>query len=97
MARTDRPRITHIGRVMTCAGQTVMSGWTINPCMAECSCHRDPRTGGLAIYQNDWEGSLGLAKYRPCDCCSPWTAAELTSIVDDLRYITNPLTPGSPA
>lgn len=84
----NHPGILQIGRV-TDNGETItVHGWAISTCMTHCGCHRDPVSGGLNIAPHHGTGALGLASYRPCQCCTAWTVDELGDVLRDLAYIS---------
>ena len=78
---TAHPSIWQVGTITD--GQP--TGWGLGLCRRQCLCHRG-RGGTLTIHQGD-DGSLGLHRYRPCGCCTPWTAQELAAILADLDVI----------
>ena len=81
------PSIFKIGRVAD-DGETVrVTGWGVGLCQAGCACHRHPTGGHLVVSEDEGVGTLGLRKFRPCDCCQPWTADELAAIVRDLAEL----------
>jgi hypothetical protein len=94
-----RPGIFQIGRVRHMAdGTTIVTGWGLSQCATGCLCHWHPVTGQLTIAEDQRDGLLGLVRYRPCDCCSPWTADELEAVLRDLAVTeairtVDPLTP----
>lgn len=81
----NRPGIFRIGTVTDDGETVVISGWGIGLCAARCTCHR-AFDGQLRLHQAD-DGTLGLIKSRPCDCCHPWTAEELTAVIADLAAL----------
>lgn len=87
MNRGRRPSIHQIGRVTDDGHTIVISGWGLALCAAHCTCHRHPLTGQLVIAGDRGTGDLGLARFRPCDCCQPWTADELAAVLKDLADV----------
>lgn len=92
MNRGRRPAIATIGRAQLVNGEFVVFGWALDLCATRCPCHMHPLTGSLAIAQDQDRRHLGLVSYpirnpRPCQCCQPWTAAELLQILEDLADI----------
>ncbi|RBY81611.1 hypothetical protein DQ238_06125 [Geodermatophilus sp. TF02-6] len=89
MTRGRRPSIFQVGQVREDGNAVVVSGWGLGPCASGCVCHRDPATGSLALAEDQAEGLLGLVTHRDgCDCCQPWTAAELGAVVRDLERLS---------
>jgi hypothetical protein len=72
--------ITHRGSIITIAG------WTLIRCLRGCNCHQHPQTRTISLKQGA-SGQVGLAKYRVCDCCEPWTWQELEGFLTDLAAI----------
>lgn len=84
MRRGNRPAILTVGHVIEHDDVVVITGWEIGLCAAACTCHRHPETGLLAVAPDTGYGKLGLARYRLCRCCSPWTHGELAAVVRDI-------------
>lgn len=89
MTRSQKPSVFQVGRVWDDGNTVVVSGWGLGLCASACACHRHPSAGRLAIAEDQSRGLIGLVSYRHggCDCCEPWTADELTSIVRDLQMV----------
>ena len=89
MTRSRKPSVFQVGRVWDDGNTVVVSGWGLGLCASACACHRHPSAGRLAIAEDQSRGLIGLVSYRHggCDCCEPWTADELTSIVRDLQMV----------
>ena len=89
MSRSRKPSVFQVGKVRDDGHTVVISGWGLGLCAAACACHRHPAAGHLAIAENHAGGSIGLVSFDEagCDCCEPWTADELTSIVRDLQLV----------
>ena len=89
MSRSHKPSVFQVGKVRDDGHTVVISGWGLGLCAAACACHRHPSAGRLAIAEDQSRGLIGLVSYRHggCDCCEPWTADELTSIVRDLQMV----------
>lgn len=86
-----RPSIIEPGRLIHDGDTVTIADWAIGLCATACPCHRDPVGGGLTLYQDQTDGGrLGLFHHEPadCDCCDPWTAAELAAVLRDLAVIT---------
>ena len=91
MSRSRKPSVFQVGKVRDDGRTVVISGWGLGLCAQGCACHRHPSAGHLAIEEDQAGGRLGLATYRDggCDCCEPWTADELASILRDLDAVTS--------
>ena len=88
MMRGNRPSIFRIGQVHDDGATVTVTGWGVGLCMTGCICHQDPQTRELRIDDDTPAGTLGLLSHRPgCTCCSPWTVAELTGVLNDLADI----------
>jgi hypothetical protein len=89
VTRSQKPSVFQVGRVWDDGNSVVVSGWGLGLCASACACHRHPSAGRLAIAEDQSRGLIGLVSYRQggCDCCEPWTADELTSIVRDLEMV----------
>jgi hypothetical protein len=85
--RGRRPAITQVGLIVETPLTITITGWQLGLCVSQCSCHRHPRTDRLALAEDTGYGYLGLAQYRTCACCRPWSPAELAAIVRDLGDI----------
>lgn len=82
--RVAHPSITGVGQVLDDGTKLTVVGWGLSWCAAHCACHRNPDTGRLALYEDFVQGEIGLVQFSgPCDCCRPWTAAELAAIARD--------------
>ena len=91
MARGQKPSVFQVGQVWDDGNTVVVSGWGLGLCAAACACHRHPSAGHLSIAEDQAAGLLGLASYRDggCDCCEPWTAEELSSVLNDLHMVAS--------
>ena len=89
MTRSRKPSVFQVGKVRDDGHTVVISGWGLGLCAAGCACHRHPSAGHLAIAEDQAGGRLGLASFADdvCDCCEPWTADELASILRDLDAV----------
>lgn len=88
MATRQHPSIYQLGRVDDDGHTLTISGWGLGLCSPGCSCHRHPLSGHLTILSSTAAGTLGLASHRPgCKCCEPWTAAELTAVLQCLADV----------
>jgi len=84
-----KPSVFQVGRVWNDGTTIVVSGWGLGLCASACACHRHPSAGTLTIVEDQSRGLIGLASHRHegCDCCEPWTADELASVVRDLDMV----------
>jgi hypothetical protein len=89
VTRTQKPSVFQVGRVWGDGDTVVVSGWGLGLCVSGCACHRHPSAGSLAIAEDQAAGVIGLVSYRDggCDCCEPWTAEELATVVRDLEMV----------
>ncbi len=89
MTRTQKPSVFQVGTILDDGNTVVVAGWGLGLCITACACHRHPSTGSLAIAEDQAEGLMGLTSYRDggCDCCEPWTADELATVVRDLEMV----------
>ncbi|WP_369256497.1 hypothetical protein [Geodermatophilus amargosae] len=87
MTRTQKPSVFQVGQIWDDGRTVVVSGWGIGTCASDCPCHRSPMDGHLAIDEDQSGGTLGLRCFHEdgCDCCEPWTADELSSVLRDLE------------
>ena len=90
MTRIQKPSVFQVGRVWDDGNTVVVSGWGLGLCVSGCACHRHPSAGNLAIAEDQAAGLIGLVSYRDggCDCCEPWTAAELAAILRDFSSLS---------
>lgn len=93
--RTHRPSIFQIGTVRDNGRTVVIAGWGLGLCAAQCSCHQDKITLQLSIAEDQANGLLGLISHRPCNCCGPWTATELASILRDFATLDGMIPTGA--
>lgn len=84
-----RPGIFQIGRVDVVDDEVLVRGWGLCLCFDQCRCHFHPANGHLYVLEDQERGLLGLRSFAMdgCSCCTPWTAEELESIVQDLESI----------
>ena len=90
VSRSRKPSVFQVGKVRDDGRTVVISGWGLGLCATGCACHRHPSAGSLAIAEDQAGGRIGLASYvEACDCCEPWTADELASILRDLESVAS--------
>lgn len=88
MERVRHPGITGLGYVRQDVwGRRSLSGWTLTRCLAQCSCHTNPTTRCIEIHEDNVRGRLGLRQFRDCNCCQPWTVAELLAVLDGFAQL----------
>jgi hypothetical protein len=90
MTYQQKPSIFQIGKVHEHGGSVTVSGWGLGMCAPSCPCHRNPADGQLALAEDQTGGSVGLRSFTDdgsCDCCEPWTAAELGAILRDVAIL----------
>jgi hypothetical protein len=90
MTYQQKPSIFQLGTVHENGSAVIVSGWGVGLCAAQCRCHRSPYNGQLALAEDHAGGSLGLRSFAPegaCDCCEPWTSAELAAILRDVAAL----------
>ena len=90
MSRSRKPSVFQIGKIRDDGRTVVISGWGLGLCASACTCHRHPVAGHLAIAEDQTGGTLGLVSFCEdgCDCCEPWTADELSSVLRDFEILT---------
>jgi len=86
---TRHPSIFQFGHVDHDGDTVSIHGWGLGLCAAGCDCHRHPIGGCLVIHEDPERGQLGLHSYVTggCDCCTPWTAAELSAVLRDFTVL----------
>ena len=90
MTYQQKPSIFQVGQVHENGASVIVSGWGVGMCAPSCRCHRNPYDGQLALTEDQAGGSLGLKSFTEdgaCDCCEPWTAAELCAILRDVAAL----------
>jgi hypothetical protein len=90
MTYQQKPSIFQIGKVHENGPSVIVSGWGLGMCAPGCRCHRNPADGQLALAEDQFGGSLGLRSFTTdgtCDCCVPWTSAELAAILRDVARV----------
>lgn len=90
MTYQQKPSIFQVGKIHESGASVIVSGWGVGMCAPSCRCHRNPADGQLALAEDQTGGSLGLKSFAPdggCDCCEPWTAAELAAILRDVAVL----------
>jgi hypothetical protein len=90
MTYRQKPSIFQLGQIHENGGSVIVSGWGLGMCATSCRCHRNPADGQLALAEDPAGGSLGLRSYAMgghCDCCEPWTSAELAAILRDVAVV----------
>jgi hypothetical protein len=83
------PAILQVGEVIDDGRTVLIRRWMLGRCASQCRCHQHPANGQLYIAENPMAATLGLRSFAPggCDCCQPWTAEELATIVRDLKNL----------
>jgi hypothetical protein len=90
VTRNQKPSVFQLGEVREEDGVTVVAGWGLGMCAPQCRCHRDPADGQLQILEDHAAGTLGLRSFGAdgdCDCCEPWTSAELCAVLRDAAAV----------
>jgi hypothetical protein len=90
MTFQQKPSIFQLGKVHENGTSVIVSGWGLGMCAPTCRCHRNPADGQLALAEDQAGGSLGLRSFTEdgvCDCCEPWTSAELAAILRDVALV----------
>jgi hypothetical protein len=90
MTYQQKPSIFRLGTVDANGASVLVAGWGLGMCASACRCHRNPADGQLALAEGSAGGTLGLACFAPsgaCDCCEPWTSAELAAILRDVAVL----------
>jgi hypothetical protein len=89
MTYQQKPSIFQLGRIHENGAAVIVSGWGLGMCAPSCRCHRNPVDGQLALAEDQTGGSLGLKSFAEdgCDCCEPWTSAELAAILRDVAVV----------
>lgn len=90
MTRSQKPSVFQLGEVREDGDATVVAGWGLGMCASQCACHRDPADGQLRIREDGAGGTLGLRSFADggeCDCCEPWTSAELLAVLRDTAAV----------
>jgi hypothetical protein len=90
MTYSQKPSIFQLGKVHENGPSVIVSGWGLGMCASSCRCHRNPEDGQLALAEDQAAGRLGLRSFSDagrCDCCEPWTSAELSAILRDVAVL----------